>query len=183
MIQSMNEILDKIDDFLEKRNWKPKHEPKSLSMSIAIEAGELMEVFQWCGDAESQELIGQKETVGQLRDELADVAIYTIELANTLGLDAGEIVKKVAQLQPFADTPKNLVILTALRAAEILAVFRFCSNEDSKTCGLTNAIELENKITDIFMYLRELAHLSDTDLGETIGEKMARNEKRFPVKK
>ena len=67
--------------FRDDRRWLPYHNPKDLAMSVAIEAGELLEVFQWSGtDLER----GEKR--GELADELADVRIYAVMLADRAGL-------------------------------------------------------------------------------------------------
>lgn len=64
--------------FRDDRRWLPYHNPKDLAMSVAIEAGELLEVFQWSGtDLER----GEKR--GELADELADVLIYAAMLAKS----------------------------------------------------------------------------------------------------
>lgn len=74
--------------FRDDRNWMPYHNPKDLAMSVAIEAGELLEVFQWSGtDLEC----GKKR--GELADELADVLIYATMLADRAGLSMDEIVR------------------------------------------------------------------------------------------
>ena len=74
--------------FRDDRRWLPYHNPKDLAMSVAIEAGELLEVFQWSGtDLER----GEKR--GELADELADVLIYAVMLADRAGLSMDEIVR------------------------------------------------------------------------------------------
>lgn len=78
------EILTFRDD----RNWMPYHNPKDLAMSVAIEAGELLEVFQWSGT----DLECEKKR-GALADELADVLIYAAMLADRAGLSMDEIVR------------------------------------------------------------------------------------------
>lgn len=81
--------------FRDDRRWLPYHNPKDLAMSVAIEAGELLEVFQWSGtDLER----GEKR--GELADELADVLIYAVMLADRAGLSMDEIVR--AKLRPLS---------------------------------------------------------------------------------
>lgn len=70
--------------FIRERDWEQFHNPKNLSMSIAIEAAELMECFQWqSGNDDS----GQKAFLPEAIDELADVLIYCIAMADALGID------------------------------------------------------------------------------------------------
>ena len=78
--------------FVDERDWQVYHTPKSLSMSIAIEAAELMEHFQWHGNGASQEVAQQGDVHEAVAGELADVLIYCLALANTAGIDASQAV-------------------------------------------------------------------------------------------
>ena len=77
------ETYDRIIAFSAQRDWEKFHTPANLAKSIAIEAGELLECFQW--DEENYKL-------DDVRDELADVLVYCVDLLDRLGLDADEIV-------------------------------------------------------------------------------------------
>jgi dCTP diphosphatase len=77
--QTVDEALR---DFVDERDWGQFHTPANLAKSIAIEAGELLECFQWSDEAPRDELVG----------ELADVLTYARLLAARLGLDADQIV-------------------------------------------------------------------------------------------
>src|SRR5690348_4322802 len=76
---TIQELKDLVAQFCDERGWAVHHTPKNLAMSIAIEAAELMEHFQW--DEYS------KNVKGEVAAELADVLIYCFNLANTLGID------------------------------------------------------------------------------------------------
>ena len=69
-------------DFVAERDWAQFHTPENLAKSVAIEAGELLECFQWQADAES----------ARVQDELADVLTYCLLLADRLDLDPDAIV-------------------------------------------------------------------------------------------
>lgn len=69
------------------RNWEPYHSPKNLSMSIAIEAAELMEHFQWLTIEESRAIIKEPDKLERIKDEIADIAIYLLSLSNALNID------------------------------------------------------------------------------------------------
>lgn len=85
-------LRQRVATFVGERDWEIYHTPKSLSMSIAIEAAELMELFQWQGNEESR-LAGQDEqTRGAVADELADVLIYALALANVLDVDVSRAI-------------------------------------------------------------------------------------------
>jgi len=91
--RSMADIQQAVRDFRDARDWRQFHSPKNLSMSIAIEAAELMEHFQWLTSEEAATL---SETDPQARqaisEELADVLIYCFSLADILDLDVAEII-------------------------------------------------------------------------------------------
>ena len=78
----MDDIRDEIASFVAERDWAQFHSPENLAKSIAIEAGELLECYQWNADADT----------ARVRDELADVLTYCILLADRLGVDPNQIV-------------------------------------------------------------------------------------------
>jgi NTP pyrophosphatase (non-canonical NTP hydrolase) len=73
--------------FVDERDWRQFHSPKNLSMSLAIEAAELMEHFQWIDSAESRRVADDPAKLAAVRDEIADVLCYLLALANELDLD------------------------------------------------------------------------------------------------
>lgn len=98
----MDEIIEKLLRFRRERDWEQYHNPKDLSMSIAIEAAELMEEFQWKTKEEVQKHINDnKEAVS---DEIADILTYLLLLANDLDIDVAQAIeskmKKNAQKYP-----------------------------------------------------------------------------------
>lgn len=74
--------------FRDERDWGQFHNPKDLAMSVAIEAGELLECFQWTGENVS---VGNKERL--VREELADVLIYCIYLADSMDVDVSRLIE------------------------------------------------------------------------------------------
>ena len=81
-----------VADFVDARDWQPFHTPKNLSMSIAIEAAELMERFQWLTTDEAKAAVLEPNEKAAVADELADVVIYCLSLSNALGLDISSAV-------------------------------------------------------------------------------------------
>jgi len=79
---SFEETCERIAKFTEDRDWDQFHSPENLAKSIAIEAGELLECFQWSSEADDE----------ALREELADVMNYCIQLAQKKGYDICEIL-------------------------------------------------------------------------------------------
>lgn len=97
---SLADLRNEVARFVEERDWQVYHTPKSLSMAIAIEAAELMEHFQWQGNAASRQAGAQAEVRQAVADELADVLIYCLALANTLDLDLSQaVLAKLARNQ------------------------------------------------------------------------------------
>lgn len=78
-------------EFIEKRGWGRFHTPKSTAMSIAIEASELMEVFQWHDNLNADEY--DEKIRAAVKDELADVLIYSLSLADQFDIDLVEAVE------------------------------------------------------------------------------------------
>lgn len=76
--------------FTQERKWGAFHDPKSLSMSIAIEASELMEIFQWKSIEESFDIKNDEKEFNHLKEELSDVIMYCMSLANTLDIDVSD---------------------------------------------------------------------------------------------
>ena len=90
---SLAELRALVRDFVEERDWRQFHSPKNLSMSLAIEAAELMEHFQWLDVPESRAAGQDPARLAPIAEELADVLCYSFALANELGLDIATIVK------------------------------------------------------------------------------------------
>ncbi len=91
-VDPLIELRDRLRDFTREREWDRYHTPKNLAMALIVEAAELAEHFQWLTPAESQSLRhGARHEA--IRDELADVLIYLIELADALEVDLAAAVR------------------------------------------------------------------------------------------
>ena len=86
------EIRERLQQFVTVRQWEQYHLPKNLAMSIAIEAAELMEHFQWSTAAGSQHIVRDAATRSQIADELADILIYCLHFANHAGIDVSHAI-------------------------------------------------------------------------------------------
>nr|WP_245345410.1 nucleotide pyrophosphohydrolase [Halobacillus andaensis] len=95
----MQEIINRINDFRDARDWRQYHNPKDLAISISIEAAELLEDFQWINSENAL-----KKNKENIQEEIADVLIYSLMLCSDLDLDVKDIVneklKKNAQKYP-----------------------------------------------------------------------------------
>ena len=88
------QLRDLVEEFVARRDWHQFHTPKNLAMSMAIEAAELMEHFQWLTAEQSRAVVGEAEKLGEVGDELADVLCYALALANELGIDLSTAVRR-----------------------------------------------------------------------------------------
>lgn len=84
---SVAALREEIGVFVKERDWEQFHNPKNLSMAIAIEAAELMEHFQWLETGPSREVRLSPNDLQQVREELADILAFTLSFANALDID------------------------------------------------------------------------------------------------
>lgn len=82
-----------IRDFAARRNWEQFHTPKNLSMALSAEAGELLAEFQWLTQEEGQVAANPSPLRDRVIDEVADVAIYLLRLADVLDVDLDAAVR------------------------------------------------------------------------------------------
>lgn len=78
----MQELMKKVIDFTKERDWDQFHSPENLAKSISIEAGELLECFQW----------NNEYNLDEVKEELADVINYCLLMADKLGVNPRQIV-------------------------------------------------------------------------------------------
>lgn len=85
----MEELIKEVLAFRDARNWKQFHNPKDLAISISLEAAELLELFQW-----SAEDTVVEEKRPDMKDELADVMMYCLLMADVLHVDVEDIIRE-----------------------------------------------------------------------------------------
>jgi len=88
------QLRDLVERFVAEREWHPYHDAKNLSMSIAIEAAELMEHFQWARNEQLANVLSEPGRRAEVVDELADVACYLMALANVLDIDLSDALRQ-----------------------------------------------------------------------------------------
>ena len=95
----MKDLTEKINEFRDERNWRQFHNSKDLALSLSLEASELLENFQWVSAEE-----GAEKNRENIKDELADVFIYGLMMADDLDIDMNEAIlnklKKNAEKYP-----------------------------------------------------------------------------------
>jgi dCTP diphosphatase len=89
---AFDELKEEIRIFARERDWDKYHSPKNLSMALAVEASELMEIFQWLTPSESSKL--RPVELAEVQDEMGDVMIYLVRLADRLSISLVDAARK-----------------------------------------------------------------------------------------
>lgn len=84
----LTKLRDHLRNFAAAREWERFHSPKNLAVALSVEAGELLEHFQWISDEESSAIA--PNTIERIEEEVADVLLYLIRLADVLNIDLVE---------------------------------------------------------------------------------------------
>lgn len=92
----LRELALALRRFADERDWDQFHAPKNLAMALSVEAAELLEHFQWLGEDESRRL--PPETLAKVGEEMADVLLYLVRLADKLDVDLVQAAKRKMQL-------------------------------------------------------------------------------------
>lgn len=96
MSDSLNQLRTRVNTFVEERDWAQFHSPKNLAMAMIVEAGEVVEHFQWMTEQESKNL--NAETREQVGQELSDTFVYLLRIAEVCGVDLIEAANKKIDL-------------------------------------------------------------------------------------
>lgn len=91
MNDDLSSLTADIRAFTRARDWQRFHNPKNLALALVAEVGELVEHFQWLTPEEADAVNGEK--LAEVADEIADVQLYLIQLADRLGVDIGVAVR------------------------------------------------------------------------------------------
>ncbi len=94
---TVQEIKDLIENFVHAREWEQFHSPKNLSMALAIEAAELMDIFKWQSSAAAWDSINEPEIRQQSEEELADILVYALAFANRHKIDVSSAIRNKMQ--------------------------------------------------------------------------------------
>jgi len=90
-------IQKQLSDFADDRDWNQFHNPKNLAMALSVEASELVEIFQWLTSEQSEKIMSTDESE-HVKEEVADVMIYLLRLADKLDIDLeSAVISKIAQ--------------------------------------------------------------------------------------
>ncbi|RJQ90613.1 nucleotide pyrophosphohydrolase [Amycolatopsis panacis] len=84
---TLDDLTQRLRDFAAARDWEPFHTPKNLTMALSGEVGELIALFQWLTPEESAAWRTDPAREFNVEDEIADVTLYLLRLADVLGID------------------------------------------------------------------------------------------------
>lgn len=111
MDENLGELVNRYERFIQERNWGQFHKPKNVSMAIAIEAGELMELFQWHDSLPPERIKGDSQLMDRIEEELADIMIYCLSMAIHLDMDPETIIaEKLADDEERFDSERSEAI-------------------------------------------------------------------------
>ena len=91
---NIKEVQARLAEFAKERDWEQFHSPKNLSMALAGEVGELLEIFQWLTEEQSRKSSLSEDQLAAATEELADVLIYALRLADRLDIDLDDAIAK-----------------------------------------------------------------------------------------
>ncbi len=89
----MDDLVKAVLAFRDERDWRQFHNPKDLAISISLEAAELLEPFQWKTPAEVTAFLGSAENQRRVAEEMADVLILLVSMADVIGVDLIEAAR------------------------------------------------------------------------------------------
>jgi dCTP diphosphatase len=84
-MSELDGLREQMRNFAQARDWDQFHSPKNLAMALTIEAAELMEIFQWLTEEQSRHL--EPKALAAATEEIADVLLYLVRIADQLGVD------------------------------------------------------------------------------------------------
>jgi dCTP diphosphatase len=91
-VSELEDLTAEIREFARERDWERFHTPKNLAMALSVEVAELVELFQWLTPEESAALVDTAEGRAAIEDEIADIAIYLLRLADVMGVDVASAI-------------------------------------------------------------------------------------------
>ena len=104
---TVQELKDLVRDFIHERDWEKYHNPKDIAESICIEAAELLELFQWVNAEEASTWLNSPSKFEKIEEELADVLVYCLSMANTMKIDVrNAVVNKIIRNEAKYPTEK-----------------------------------------------------------------------------
>ena len=102
---NIEQLQQRLRDFAAERQWQPYQTPKNLAMAMVVEAAELVEIFQWMTPEESQAIARDPQKHQHLGEEIADVLVYLLQIADHTGVDVHAAVERKLALNALKYPP------------------------------------------------------------------------------
>ncbi len=96
MTDALQPLAQRLEQFAQARDWQQFHSPKNLASALVVEAGELLEHFQWLTEEQSRNLESDKKQA--VAHEMADVLLYLVQLSSALGIDLMEAAQRQMEI-------------------------------------------------------------------------------------
>jgi Predicted pyrophosphatase len=87
MDEDLKDLQRRLVAFAAARHWQPYHTPKNLTAALSVEAGELLEIFQWLTPEQAAQVMDDSESAHRVRDEVADVLAYLLQFCAVVEVD------------------------------------------------------------------------------------------------
>ncbi|SFN25175.1 NTP pyrophosphatase, house-cleaning of non-canonical NTPs [Formivibrio citricus] len=91
---NLNELILQLREFARERDWERYHTPKNLAMAMSVEMAELVEHFQWLTADESQAVKDAPDKLQAISEEMADILLYLVRMADVLGVDLDQATQR-----------------------------------------------------------------------------------------
>ncbi|GAA0678623.1 nucleotide pyrophosphohydrolase [Kitasatospora atroaurantiaca] len=107
----LDELQQRLTEFAAARSWQPFHTPKNLAAALSVEAGELLEIFQWLTPEQAAEVMTDPDSAHRVRDEVADVLAYLLQFCTAVGVDpAAALAAKIERNEVRFPVPGRLPV-------------------------------------------------------------------------
>lgn len=167
----MNNI-EKVNNFRDARNWRQFHNEKDLALSLTLEASELLEIFQW---KEAEEGVAE---IDAIKDELADVLIYSHMIAANLELDVDFLVNRKLQrnTKKYPAKPNALEVSADLELEDKIVAYRAARNwalwDNAKDVAIAIAVEAA-RLLEVYQWREPEEVLANAESAEELKDELA----------
>ncbi|MCH1495514.1 MAG: nucleotide pyrophosphohydrolase [Rubripirellula sp.] len=97
-VTTVNHLKDRVKEFISDRDWGQFHDPKNVSMALASEVGELLDLFRWVRSEDSFQVLEDDETRDAVRMEIADIAMFLVDFASICNIDLTTAIDEKMQI-------------------------------------------------------------------------------------
>lgn len=102
---NLNELILQLREFARERDWERYHTPKNLAMAMSVEMAELVEHFQWLTAEESQGVKHDPDKLQAVSEEMADILLYLVRMADVMGVDLAQATQRKLALNAIKYPP------------------------------------------------------------------------------